>query len=442
VAAGVGEGVELRVVHASPDAPAVDIYAEGISTPLISNLAYGGVSAYLELDPGTYNIQLRAAGSPAGSDPAYETGDLTVDDDDVITAVAVGLLGSPDDADKFRVIPLFEEFDEPDPGNAVVRILHGSADAPTVAIDVGNDGNPEVTGFERFEETGAGGIPLPSDTELQIAIWAGSPLARVTVFTTPQLPEGGEIFVIATGLLAKLPRETDGFSLLAVGPTGAIGFIKQNPVLFALHASPDAPAVDIYAGGSMLVENIGFGDLSDPVQVPPGAYTLDFKATGTGGTAASVTTPTLAAGSRYLAIASGYLASGSPAFQLLAYDEMFSTAGSDPLVRVVHASPDAPAVDVGPVSGSDITPIGDYTDLAFGDASPSAGTALPVGPLTVGVAATGTTTPVATFDVTTVAGLRAFAVAAGSLSGPGESFRLMLVDATQAPWAAVEVQPN
>lgn len=442
VAPDTGEGVMLRVVHASPDAPAVDVYAEGVATPLITNLGYGDVSDYLDLDAGTYNIQLRAAGAPAGSQPAFETGDLTVEDEDVVTAIAVGLLSSSNDADKFRVLPLFEEFADPQAGNAAVRIVHGSADAPTVAIDVGDDATPEITDFERFENTGADGVPLPANTELQIAIWAGNPLSKVTVFTTPQLPEGGELFVIATGLLSKLPRETDGFSLLAVGPDGAIGFIKQNPVLFAMHASPDAPAVDIYAGSAMLIEDIGFGDLSDAVQVPPGSYTLDFKATGTGGTAASATTPQLAAGARYLAIASGYLASGTPTFQLLPFDEAFTATGSDPLVRVVHASPDAPAVDVGPVSGSDITPIGDYTNLSFGDASPSAGTALPVAALTVGVAATGTTTPVASFDITTVSGLRAFAVAAGSLSGPGETFRLVLVDATQFPWAAVEVAPN
>jgi hypothetical protein len=438
----MGEGVRLRVVHASPDAPAVDVYSEGLSAPLVTNLAYGEASGYLDLDPGTYNIQLRAAGSPATSDPAFATGDLTLHDDDVVTAVAVGLLSSTDDADKFRVLPLLEGFDDPGSGNSAVRIVHGSADAPTVAVDVGDDATPEVTDFERFEDTESAGIPLPAGNEIQIAIWAGSPLAKVTVFTTPQLPEGGELFVIATGLLARLPREADGFSLLAVGPTGAIGFIKQNPLLVALHASPDAPAVDIYAGSAKLVDNIGFGDLSGAVQVPPGSYTLDFKATGTAGTAASATTPSLTAGARYLAVASGYLASGSPAFQLIPLEEVFSTSANDPLVRVVHASPIAPAVDVGPVSGSDITPIADYTNLAFGESSTSDGTALPLGALTVGIAATGTTSPVATFDLTTVSGLRAFAVAAGSLSGPGEPFRLILVDATQDPWAAIEVMPN
>ena len=437
----MGEGAELRVVHASPDAPNVDIYAEGVASPLIRNLGYGEVSAYLDLDAGTYNIQIRSAGADSTSAPAYETGDLVIQDDVKITALAAGLLASMDDQDKFRVLPLIENFDDPGAGNAAVRIIHGSADAPTVAIDVGNDGTPEITDFERFEDTGASGVALPAGSELQIGIWAGNPLARVTAFTTPALTEGADLFVIATGLLAKLPRETDGFSLLAVGEAGALGMLKQNPYVYALHGSPDAPAVDIYAGSTMLVENIDFGDLSDPVQVIPGSYTLDFNATGTPTTAAQVTTPALEAGNMYLGIASGYLSSGPPDFQLIPLADEFTLGSSSALVRVVHASPDAPAVDVGTVSGGTVTPVADYTNLSFTDSSSGAGTALPVGNLLIGVAATGTTDPVASFNITTSAGMKAFAVAAGSLSGPGESFRLVVVNATSLPWTAVEVFP-
>ena len=441
-APNMGAGAQLRVIHASPDAPAVDVYAEGLSTPLITGLAYGATSQYLDLDAGTYNVQLRAAGSPASSAPAYETGDLAIADGAKRSAVAVGLLNSAAAADKFRVLALAENFTDPGAGNAAVRIVHGSADAPSVALDVGNDGTPEVTDFARFAETGEAGVALPSGTEIQIGIWAGNPLSRVTAFTTPQLPDKGELFVIATGLLGKLPREADGFSLLAVGPSGSIGFIKQNPVVFALHASPDAPAVDIYAGSTKIVDNLAFGELSSAVQVPGGSYDLDFRAAGGMSSEAMVTTPALAAGERYLAIASGFLASGAPTFRLLPFGDGFGDAGADALVRVIHASPDAPPVDVGTASGGVVTAVPDYVNLSFEDASTSAGTALPAASLNIGIAATGTTAAVATFDITTVAGLRAFAVAAGSYGGTGESFRLIVVDATNYPWAAVEVAPN
>ncbi len=437
----MGAGAELRVIHASPDAPAVDIYAEGVSSPLIENLDYSEVSDYLALDPGTYNIQIRAAGSDPGSTPAYETGDLDIPADAEITAIAVGLLGSSDEADKFRVMPITEIFDDPGTGNVAARIIHGAADAPPVAIDVGNDGAPEITDFALFDDTGQGGVLLPSETELQIGIWAGSPLERVTAFTTPALPDGEELFIIATGLLSRLPREKEGFSLLAVRKSGAMGLVKQNPVVYALHASPDAPAVDIYAGETMLVENIDWGRISDPVQVPPGSYQLDFTPTGSAVIAASDSVKNLFRGNRYLAIASGYLTE-TPDFQLIPLAELFNLIAGDPLVRVVHASPDAPAVDVGPVVEGDVSLVADFENLAFTESSPAAGTALSVGAVTIGIAATGQTTPLFSFDLNITAGLRAFAVAAGSVSGPGESFQLLLVDTTSMPWVSISVPPN
>ncbi|NNE10439.1 MAG: DUF4397 domain-containing protein [Gemmatimonadetes bacterium] len=442
-----GDEATMRVVHASPDAPPVDVYAEGVSTPLVTNLAYGETSAYLGLDAGTYNIEVRAAGAAPESTPVLETGDLVVPAGARITAVAAGLLSGLDKnaEDALRVLVYAEDFTDPGVGNSAVRIVHAGSDAPSVAIDVGNDGAPELTDVARFAESGAAGVALPSDQALQVAIWAGSPLERVTVFTTPSaIP--GELFLIATGLLSEYPREEDGFSLLAVGPNGTIGFVKQNPVVFALHASPDVPPVDIYAGDAELYDNLAFGELTSPIQVPPASYTLSFRPNDDGPVAASATTPTLAAGERYLAVAGGFLTAeaGQADFTLLPFGDGFDLDTDDPLVRVVHASGDAPPVDVGTFDGSKVTALNDFSNLAFTEASSSAGTAVPAATLTLGVAAAGSDAAVATFDVTTVSGLRAYAVAAGALA-PGamdEAFRLLIVQTEVFPWTVAEVSPN
>ncbi|MCB1182256.1 DUF4397 domain-containing protein [bacterium] len=439
----MGSGAMLRVVHASPDAPAVDIYAEGVSAPLLTDVSYTETSAWLDLAAGTYNIQLRAAGADPASAPAYETGDLTVPAGATITALAVGLLGSTDADARFRVIPLVEDWQDPGSGNAAVRLVHGSADAPAVAIDVGNDGTPEISGFARFADSGADGVPLPAGAALDVGIWAGSPLSRVTAFRTPALPEAN-IILVATGLVGERPRDADGFGLLAVGPAGTIGLIRQNPSVFVLHGSPDAPAVDVFVSGTdvELIDALAFGELSAPVQVAPGSYALDVKVAAGGATAATITTPELMAGERYLVVASGFVGGSQPGFTVLPLAEQFAD-DMDARVRVVHASPDAPAVDVGVVTADKaFTPLAPFSDLAFGAASEATG--LSVGPaaLTLGVAATGTIDPVATFDVTLSAGQQAFAVAAGSLTGTGEGFRLMLVDTTGFPWVTASVLPN
>ncbi len=438
----LGTGAMLRVVHASPDAPAVDIYVEGIATPVVQDLAYLQTTPYLDLAPGTYNIQLRAAGADAASTPAFETGDLTIPADATITAVAVGLLGSSDAGDRFRVVPYVENFTDPGSGQAAVRIVHASPDAPTVALDVGNDGTPEVTGFARFADTGDAGVALPAGTALNVGIWAGSPLARVTAFTTPELA-AGDYFLIATGLLAQRPDAPDGFGLLAVGPTGTIGLIRQDPVVYVLHASPDAPAVNVLVGGTgtALVDDLSFGELSPPVQVPPASYTLDVRVAADDALAATVTTPALAAGNRYLAVASGFVGGDTPGFTLLAYQDAFAGTG-DPRLRVVHASPDAPAVDVGTWDGTTFAALAPFSGLAFGDASTADGTPIGASSLTVGVAAAGTATPVATFDLTLSGDLTAFAVASGSLTSKGAAFRLQVVDTAVWPWLTAAVLPN
>jgi hypothetical protein len=112
-------------------------------------------------------------------------------------------------------------------------------------------------------------------------------------------------------------------------------------------------------------------------------------------------------------------------------------------VRVVHASPDAPPVDVGTVDGNgDVTAVADFTNLGFENASTAAGTTLPAGNLPIGIAATGTTPAVAQFTVPVSSMTRAFAVAAGSLMGNGEAFRLLVVDTTVFPWGVATINPN
>ncbi len=102
---------------------------------------------------------------------------------------------------------------------------------------------------------------------------------------------------------------------------------------------------------------------------------------------------------------------------------------------VVHASPDAPAVDVGPVTGGAIAQPALLPNLAFGKDVVTPG--LAPATLSLGVAAhtsPATTAPIETFGVTTTAGGRAFVVAAGSLGGVnGHPFELIAIDTSKSP---------
>ncbi len=446
----IPEGMAMiRVVHGSPDAPTVDIYAEGVGNPQLTGLSFGDTSEYLVVPPGSYNFQVRASPSTEADAIAYETGLIEVREGDRLTTVAAGLLGSDADSDRFRVLAYNESFGPAGAGNAVVRVVHAGADAPSVGIDLHNDdpSSPEVTGLDRFTASDPAGVLLSSGEALQIGIASGG--ERVTAFTTPALPDGAQLFVIATGLTGRLAREADGFSLLAVGPDGTIGFIRQNPIVYALHASPNAPEVDAFAGDAEVIGGLAFGELSDPLQVPPGSYELAFYGTTEGtdrpaGPPAAEAGTSFEAGQRYLTIATGLLGDTTNPFQLASYAEEFDLDSDDPRLRLVHASPDAPAVDVGILNVENVVNPVLVSNVSFPAASAASGLVPGVGQIPLGVTPTGVNdTVVASFHVTTAPGQRVFAVAAGALHmSNGEAFRLLAVDTGLSPWGVESIDPQ
>lgn len=440
----------VRVIHASADAPSVDVYPKGKGEPIITALTYGQTSGWLELDPGTYVFELRAAGAKPTDPIAYRTPDLVIPAGAKISAVAAGLLSAKDSDAAFRVVPVVEGFGAAEAGKARLRVLHAGSDAPSVDLDVGNDDPtmPELKGLARFSSTGAEGVALPADSALAVGIAAGG--NRVTAFTTPKLPAGANVLVIATGLLGKLARQGDGFALLAIGPSGSLGFIKQDPIVYGLHGSPNAPRVDAFVGNAEIIDNVGFGEITKPIQVPPGTYDIDWYAHVDGSArpasaaAASTSTGKLEPGERYLAIATGFLGlAGLEPFRLAAFRESFALDTGKAQLRAVHSSPDAPMVDIGLANGTKIDPVL-YAGLSFGQSSVGDGLSAPSGNLLVGVTpASVNTSIVARVTVASQMQQRAFVIAAGALgAGRGQGFRFLTVDTAKAPWTVTASLPH
>ena len=59
---GVANETSVLVYHGVTDAPAVDVYAEGVANPLVSNLAYADFDGYLDLNTADYILKVTAAG--------------------------------------------------------------------------------------------------------------------------------------------------------------------------------------------------------------------------------------------------------------------------------------------------------------------------------------------------------------------------------------------
>lgn len=113
-----------------------------------------------------------------------------------------------------------------------------------------------------------------------------------------------------------------------------------------VHASPDAPAVDIYVNGSIVLENLPFREYSEYLPLPGGTYSVDIKVTGTSTLVRNVPI-TVANGKDYTAIATGYAAASGPGFDVVWLEDDNSLPPDNGVkFRVVHTAPGAPAVDV------------------------------------------------------------------------------------------------
>ena len=64
----------IRFLHAIPDAPSIDVYADG--KLLYSNLSFGQITDYISIPPQTYNIKLLKAGTTS-TDLFSETTDIS-----------------------------------------------------------------------------------------------------------------------------------------------------------------------------------------------------------------------------------------------------------------------------------------------------------------------------------------------------------------------------
>jgi hypothetical protein len=185
------------------------------------------------------------------------------------------------------------------------------------------------------------------------------------------------------------------------------------------HLSPNAPNVDVYVDDAAVLEDVPFGAVSGYLEVPAGDRTVEITAAGDPDTSVFDGAVPVAADMSYTVAAAGELGDTvDQPFEPLVLADDNSDPGSDTArLRVVHASPDAPAVDVTVASSGDAlfdgvpfgesgyveVPAGDYTVEIRGDTEGNDGDV------------------VASFDVSLAGGQVYTAFAAGYLAPEGDA---------------------
>ena len=131
----------VRVVHASPDAPAVDVWVNGAVA--FSNAPFKGVTNYASLVPASYQVQVTPSGA---STPVVIDATLDLAADTDYTVVAIGQLAN------IEPLVLVDSNSIPAEGKAHVRFVHASPDAP--AVDIAVKGGPILFSNVAFKGVG------------------------------------------------------------------------------------------------------------------------------------------------------------------------------------------------------------------------------------------------------------------------------------------------
>lgn len=227
-----------------------------------------------------------------------------------------------------------------------------------------------------------------------------------------------------------------GAAALAVLGSGALawtGVSAQTPSdarVRVIHASPDAPNVDIYVNDEETLSDVPYKAVSDYLTVPAGAY--NFKVYAAGADPASDdpvidADATLAAGKDYSVAAVGLVADIAPAVY---EDNNAAPAAGKAHVRVIHASPDAPNVDVAVADGPVV-----FDNVAFPNADGP--TPVDAGTYDLEVRAAGTDTVALALDAVELEDGGIYTVIAmGLLEGEPALEAVTVVDEPRAAGAA------
>ena len=223
--ASAAEMARVRVVHASSDTPAVDVYADG--NKVLNNVPFKGASDYLSVPAGAHNFKVYATGSnPATATPVINA-DVTLDAGTDHTIAAIGKLAD------IKPLVLTDDNSAPAAGKASVRVVHASPDAP--AVDVAVKDGPVLFSNLAFGN-GAGPAAVDAGTyDLQVRA-AGTDTVALPL-NGVQLTAGKIYTVFAVGLLNGTPPlealtlVNDPAPAAAASPTAAAQPTTSSPGL-------------------------------------------------------------------------------------------------------------------------------------------------------------------------------------------------------------------
>lgn len=371
----------VRALHASPNAPAVNIIVNGATA--LTDVLYGAGSGFVPVIESN-TVQVEAI-TPDGANPIVIDAAVDLGFSTESTIIATGNVGT-----NAGIFPL--RIDNPSDelitqGFFRAQIVHGSPSAPPV--------NVYVTGAtdDLVSSSPVNGVGTPlafSDFTAQLEVPVGDYRIRIVAdgdaTLTPVFDSGDTPITLADGadlMIVAIENTGPGASpvdLVVLDGTAAstIEDAATPASAVAVHLSPDAPAVDILADDNgtaadealPLVRNVSFGEFCDLNAVPaPGDYTISVVANADNSIVATQFPLAVDPSTEATAIVSGFLAMGMmPAITTLPQIDDRRSVITETKLTVTHASPSTGPVDIYLVAaGTDIANVDPaFSDVPFG----------------------------------------------------------------------------
>lgn len=326
----------LQVLHASPDAPAVNVLIDGAE--VLSDFDYKSGSGYVVLDRGTYSVAVEGI-LPGGDVTVIEPVDIDFMRKMTYTIVAANSVAN--------IEPLVFSQPNEDVSGGAARLLaiHAAAGAPTVDVYVTAPGadlgaTAPVGTFSYSEQIGPAEVPA-GDYQVRVTA-AGDSDAVVFDSGTVTLNDGDDIALAA---VINTSGGTAPISLVGLVSEGSFELLDvDTPTALRVgHLSPDAGMVDVLANGAEYLTDVPFPTVTDFAGLPADTYTIAVTPANMPGVfAIGPVDLDLAAGTAYSLLAVDFLASIEA---LIAVDDPRPVA-THAKVRIIHAAPSAQNVDV------------------------------------------------------------------------------------------------
>jgi hypothetical protein len=281
----------VRAVHLSADAPAVDVLLN--DKRVVRKLAFRSDSSFVHAAAGKLNIKVNVADTSTSA----ITADVDLPANKAVSVIALNKLAAIEPA------VIVDDGKQPAAGASKLRVLHAAAGVPGVDVyltapDDALPADAAIKGLD-FKKS------APASGEAALAVPAGDYRVRLTlagkknvVYDSGKFTIKAREDLLVAAVLPKAgdPTQPSPVDLLVVRTRGGNSLLKSKDAteppppagsvrLRAVHASPDAPAVDVLIDDVKAIDALSFGNLSAYKTTSEGTRKVKINVAGTATTA-------------------------------------------------------------------------------------------------------------------------------------------------------------